>query len=196
MKIGSLIKDALILTVITLILGLALSGAKVATQPLVDKAAEESMIKAFNAVCEGYNSSENITGDALELFGEDGSKFAASLTSDSGVLKAFDSNGNLLGYIVSATSKGFGGQLNLIIGFDNDGNVTGVMYANTPSETPGVGMKTTKPEFLAKWEGKNDQNVAEVDTISGATISSTAFKEAVSYACSLIASAKTMEGGN
>lgn len=196
MKIGSLIKDALILTVITLILGLALSGAKVATQPLIDKAAEESLIKAYNEVCEGYSSSENITGDVLEIFGEDGSNFAASLTSDAGILKASDANGNVLGYIVSATSKGFGGKLNLIIGFNKDGEVTGVKYANTPSETPGVGMKTTKPEFLALWEGKSEIDVSEVDTISGATISSTAFKEAVSYACSLIAEAKNMDGGN
>lgn len=189
MKIGSLMKDAFILCAITLVLGLALSGAKVATQPLIDKAAEESKIKAFNEVCKGFYESEDITDKLTDVT----SDFSATLAEKEGVLKVYDESKNVLGYIVQCTSSGFGGKLNLIIGFDTDGKVTGVKYANTPSETPGVGMKTTKPEFLNSWVGHDTNDVSSVDTISGATISSTAFKEAVSMACLYASKAKEVQ---
>ena len=81
------------------------------------------------------------------------------------------------------TGKGFGGDLNLIIGFDTEGKCTGVKYKNTPSETPGLGMKTTKQDFLDRWLNKSVEDVSDVDTISGATVSSSAFKDIVSMAC-------------
>ena len=40
-----------------------------------------------------------------------------------------------------------------------------------------------------------NENVEEVDTISGATVSSTAFKEAMKLACMFASRAVTMDGG-
>lgn len=176
MKIGSLIKDALVLTVITFILGFALSGAKVATKPLIDKATAESTMKAYSKVCPKYASSEDIT-KSVESTNSD---FKAKLTA---VLECKDKDGNKIGYIVEGTGKGFGGNLNLVVGFDTTGKTIGVQYKNTPSETPGLGMKTTEGWFLDTWAGKTNDDVSEVDTISGATISSSAFKDIVSMAC-------------
>lgn len=181
MKIGSLIKDALILTAITLILGLALSGAKVATQPLVDKATEESTKRAYLKVCPGYSSSEDITSSVNVA----GGSFKAKLNK---VLECKNENGDKIGYIIEGTGKGFGGDLNLVIGFDSEGKTTGVEYKNTPSETPGLGMKTTERKFLDTWTDKTTDDVSSVDTISGATVSSSAFKDIVSMACFYIAS--------
>ena len=45
--------------------------------------------------------------------------------------------------------------------------------------------------FLSLFVGKKD--VSSVDTISGATISSTAFKEAVEDACIVVADIRTAE---
>lgn len=190
MKVGSLIKDALILFAITLVLGLALSVAKVVTQPAIDKAAAESQLKAFNAVCPGYSTADDLSNEFLEYKSQYKAKIRFSKDGKEAVLRAKDSSGNVIGYIIQATSKGFGGDLNLIIGFDIDGKITGVRYANTPSETPGVGMKTTKEDFLKKWVDKNSDDVDTVDTISGATISSTAFKEAMKLACDVCDEAK------
>ena len=83
----------------------------------------------------------------------------------------------------------------MIVGFDKTGNITGVRYANIPSETPGLGMKTTELSFLEKWIGYNHSNVSEVDTISGATMTSQAFKEAMSLAAMFASRAVTMDGG-
>lgn len=190
MKIGSIIKDSLILFAITLVLGLALSGTKVATQDAIDKANLEAKIKAYNEVCPGYSEFEDITGNFVNSKYDFAAKLNPDKAGNEGVIHVKDNGGNYIGYITQVTSKGFGGALNLIVGFDNDGNVTGVKYANTPSETPGVGMKTTKPDFLGSWVGKNTTDVANVDTISGATISSTAFREAMRLACQVVADAK------
>ena len=191
MKIGSIIKDTFMLFIITVVLVAILSVAKVGTQFAIDAANLEAQIKAFNEVCPGYNSSEDITTDVVGA----SAGYDASLNGEEPVLRCKNANGEVIGYIVQCTSKGFGGPLNLIVGFDKSGNVTGVRYANTPSETPGLGMKTTEQSFLDRWLNANSGTVADVDTISGATVSSTAFKQAVSLACMFANRAATMDGG-
>jgi electron transport complex protein RnfG len=191
MKIAGIIKDALMLFVITLVLVLVLSVAKVGTQSAIDKANLEAQKKAFNEVCPGFSTSEDITSDVIGA----SAGYDASTNGEEPVLRCKNAEGELIGYIVQCTSKGFGGPLNLIVGFDKDGNITGVRYANTPSETPGLGMKTTEMSYLDSWLNHNHSNVNEVDTISGATVSSTAFKQAVSFACMMADRAVNMDGG-
>ena len=191
MKIGSIIKDALILFLISLVLAAVLSVTKVGTQNAIDKANLEAQMKAFNEVCPGYYSSEDITSDVVGA----SAGYDASLNGEQPVLRCKNESGDIIGYIVQCTSKGFGGPLNLIVGFDKTGKVLGVRYANTPSETPGLGMKTTESWFLDSWVGRNTDDVSEVDTISGATVSSTAFKQAMSLACMFAGRATTMDGG-
>lgn len=191
MKFITIIKDTFMLLLITVVLVGILSIAKVVTQPAIDATNLSTKIKAFNEVCPGYSISEDITGDVVgALAGYD-----ASLNGDEPVLRCKNESGEIIGYIVQCTSKGFGGPLNLIVGFDKTGNVTGVRYADTPSETPGLGMKTTDKSFLDTWINVNSDSVKEVDTISGATVSSSAFKQAVSLACMFANRAVTMDGG-
>lgn len=191
MKFGSIMKDALMLFIITFVLVVILSVAKVGTQNAIDSANAAAQIKAFNEVCPGYSSSENIKDDVVGA----SAGYNASLNGDESVLRCKDSAGETIGYIVECTSKGFGGPLNLIVGFDKEGTITGVRYANTPSETPGLGMKTTEQSFLDSWLNHNSDDVSTVDTISGATVSSTAFKEAVSLACMFAGRAVQLDGG-
>ena len=191
MKVLSIVKDALMLFLITLVLVAILSAAKVGTQSAIDKTNEEARIKAFNEVCPGYFSSEDITGDVVGA----SAGYDASLNGDTPVLRCKNESGEIIGYIVQCTAKGFGGPLNLIVGFDKASNITGVRYSNTPSETPGLGMKTTEKSFLDSWISHNSNNVKEVDTISGATVTSTAFKQAMSLACMFAERAANMDGG-
>ncbi|MBR1453683.1 MAG: FMN-binding protein [Lachnospiraceae bacterium] len=192
MKFSSILKDASMLLVITAVLAVVLSVAKVGTQSAIDAANLAAQMKAFNEVCPGYNSNDNITGDVV---GASAGVDNASLNGDDAVLRCKNEAGDTIGYIVQCTSKGFGGPLNLIVGFDKEGNVTGVRYANTPQETPGLGMKTTEASFLEKWLNVNNETVSGVDTISGATVSSTAFKQAVTLACMFANRAVTLDGG-
>lgn len=191
MKSTSIVKDTLILVAITLVLVSILSVVKVGTQSAIDRTNAEAKLKSYNEVCAGYATSESITQDVVGA----SAGYDASLSSDDAVKRCKNENGEIIGYIVECTSKGYGGPLNLIVGFDKTGNITGVRYANIPSETPGLGMKTTELSFLEKWIGYNHSNVSEVDTISGATMTSQAFKEAMSLAAMFASRAVTMDGG-
>ena len=192
MKIGSIIKDTFMLFIITVVLVVILAFAKEGTKDAIAAANAAAQIKAFNEVCPGYGASESIKNDVV---GASAGYNASLMPGDDAVLRCKDGSGETIGYIVQCTSKGFGGALNLIVGFDTKGNITGVRYANTPSETPGLGMKSTKIEYLQSWENHNSDDVDSVDAISGATVTSTAFKEAMKLACMFASRAATMDGG-
>lgn len=191
MGIKSIIKDTLTLVVITVVLVLLLSAAKVITEPAINKAYNETKLKSYNEVCNGYAEGEDITGDVVGA----SAGYRASLIGDDSVKRCKNASGEIIGYIVECTSNGYGGPLNLIVGFDKKGNISGVRYLNMPKETPGLGMKTTEKSFLDSFIGHNLNDLSEVDAISGATISSDAFKEAVSLASMFASRAVTMDGG-
>lgn len=191
MKFSSIIKDTLMLFLITVVLVAILAFAKEGTKDAIAAANKAAEMKAFNEVCPGYASSENIKDDVVGA----SAGYNASLNGEDAVLRCKNESGEMIGYIVKVTSKGFGGPINLIVGFNKEGTITGVRYANIPQETPGLGMKTTESWFLDSWLNHNHSNVDEVDTISGATTSSTAFKQAVLLACMMADRAVTMDGG-
>lgn len=191
MKMVAIIKDTFVLFIITFILVLSVAFVKVSIQDIVDASNNAAAMKAYVEVCPDYASSENIQNDVVGA----SAGFDASLNGDDAVLRCKNSKDEIIGYIVKCTSKGFGGPLNLIVGFDKSAKITGVRYAETPKETPGIGMKTTEMPFLNSWVGHSSNDVSTVDTISGATVSSTAFKEAMSLACMFANRAATMDGG-
>lgn len=86
------------------------------------------------------------------------------------------------GYVFKVKDKGFGGAYSVMVGIDADGKVTGAkLMENT--ETPGLGSKTAAPDFTGRFIGKTGAEIAGVETITGATISSDAFKRCVALAC-------------
>ncbi len=191
MDVKKIIKDTFILVSITVLLVSILSVVKVITKNQIDKINEENKFKGYSAVCPGYAYGENIVNDVVGA----SAGYDASLDGDEAVKRCKDANGTTIGYIVECSSKGYGGLLHLIVGFDKSANITGVRFASTPSETPGLGMKVTEDSYLDKWININQSNVSEVDAISGATKSSNAFKEAISLACMFAKRAVTMDGG-
>ena len=191
MKLNSIIKDTLMLFAITLVLGVILSVAKVYTQKSIDAANLAAKLEAFNEVCPGYSSSDNIEPDVVGA----SAGYNASLYGEDSILRCKNASGEIIGYIVQTTSRGYGGPLNIIVGFDKTGNITGVRYATVPEETPGLGMKSTQKSFLDSWLNHNSDNVDEVDGITGATITSDAFRQAMNLACMFANRAVTLDGG-
>ena len=59
------------------------------------------------------------------------------------VHKTADKSGKPLGAAVESTTTGFGGDLKVLVGFDNDGKILGYTILET-SETPGLGAKADK----------------------------------------------------
>ena len=97
----------------------------------------------------------------------------------------------LEGWCLSVNSKGYGGNINFIVGIDKNGTVKGINILNH-SETPGLGAKSTEPEFYGQFADKSSMplkvvkggasNPDEIAAISGATITSNAVTSGVNAA--------------
>ena len=100
--------------------------------------------------------------------------------------------GELVGYAVEAyTDKGFGGRIDLMVGFTPDGNIYNTALLHH-TETPGLGdkMDAAKSNFSEQFNNKSPEEYTlkvkkdggGVDAITAATISSRAFCDGVQRA--------------
>lgn len=86
---------------------------------------------------------------------------------------------NKAGMAVTSEYKGFGGAVTVMTGINADGQITGVTVTKH-AETPGLGTKAMTVEHLAQYltlkevVGGHIKNDANIDAISGATITSNA----------------------
>ena len=97
------------------------------------------------------------------------------------ILMAAKDNGGA-GYVFQIEDTGYGGAYVVMIGMDNDGKITGAKLLEH-SETPGLGAKTESADFTGQFVGRDKNSLDGIETISGATISSTAFIRCVEAAC-------------
>ena len=167
----SIIKNAIILTLITLVAGTALAFIYSITKEPIRIAQEQATAQAYQQVFKSAKEFEEIKLDEDIKIG-DSTIYAVS--------KATDGN-NVLGYVMTASSKGYGGQIKLAIGIDLKGSITGISILDASNETPGLGAKVTEDKFTSQFNGLNLQGVqTDVDAISGATFSTNGVKNAVS----------------
>lgn len=100
---------------------------------------------------------------------------------------AFDASGKPAGRVVFAKTRGYGGDIEVIIGINRKGEVAGIKILKH-NETPGLGTKALAESFLKQFYGKKRENVklkkddaknGKIDSITGATITSRAVTNAV-----------------
>ena len=193
---NALIKDALKLVIITVVAGLVLGAVYGITKgPIADQEAKAQM-EAYKTVFPKASDFKEVDGFSEEA----ASKIIAANENpieghDSDVIssavEAVDASGEALGYIFKiTTSKGYGGDIQLTVGIQSDGTVTGVSFLSI-SETAGLGMKAKEPSFYEQYVGKNPTKFAvskdggdgeQIDALSGATITSRAVTGAVNAA--------------
>ena len=98
------------------------------------------------------------------------------------IYEALDSSGNIIGYTISLDTKGYGGNIELLVGVSTDSKVAGIKVLNH-GETPGLGAKSAEPEFQDRFLDKSAESELtvvkeettsenEVQAISSATITS------------------------
>ncbi len=180
-EIKSMLKDAAILLVITLLAGLILGGVyQVTKEPIAAQEAKKKQ-EACQEVFETAASFE-------EILEEDGptSAFVVSggIQADiDEVMQALDASGNVLGYVITVTShEGYGGDIRFSMGVNNDGSLNGISILSI-SETAGLGMRADevlKPQFAGKSAEQFEYTKTgaasdnQIDAISGATITTNA----------------------
>ena len=85
---------------------------------------------------------------------------------------------NNVGFIFMITTSGYGGEIKLICGVDPAGKIikTAVL---AQTETRGLGTPVFEEGHAGQYRGKDRNSIESVQAISGATISSKAFKKGI-----------------
>ena len=184
---NKLVKDALILTCITVIAGFALGLVYEITKAPIAKAEDEALQRAYQTVFADADSFKDIDGfdsDKATAFVKEAGYTDETIDN---CVQAVDASGNPLGYVITVTtSAGYGGNITFSIGITNDGVINGYSITSI-AETAGLGMKardtgdgTFSSQFLNRTAeiftvtktGAKDSS--EIDAISAATITSKA----------------------
>ena len=181
---NKILKNTLILTAITLIAGLGLGLVHEITLNPIAQAQEKAKKEAWQAVFPDAKLDEFKETDVDQ-------KAAKQAISDLGVNATIDEVCTVgdTGYVITTTDKdGYGGDIQVSVGIQSDGTVTGVSFLSI-SETAGLGMKAKEDSFSSQFAGKQVESFEvtktgatsddQIDAISGATITSSAVTSAV-----------------
>ena len=94
-----------------------------------------------------------------------------------GIFRAEKSDGNILGYLFMISTAGYGGDINLICGIDNYGKIIKTEVLSH-TETKGMTDPVFSDPHQSQYIGK-DKNLIGILAVTGATVSSTAYKNGV-----------------
>ncbi|MEF2767626.1 MAG: RnfABCDGE type electron transport complex subunit G [Dorea phocaeensis] len=185
---NKIIKNTLILTVITLVAGLGLGFVYEITKEPIAQAQEAAKKEAWQAVFPEADLDEFEPMDVDQ-------KAADKVIKDLGIKGSIDEVCTVGedGYVITTTdSEGYGGDIKITVGITADGTVNGVSILSI-SETAGLGMKAKEPAFYEQYQGKQTEKFVvskdggdgePIDALSGATITSRAVTGAVNAALS------------
>ena len=164
----------LALLIISAVAGLLLSG----TDALTKERIATQTIEAANAARQSVLTSADVF-EALEL------------PEGSPLLSCYEGtkDGNVVGYVAQTSVSGYGGPIEVTTGIGMDNVITGVTVGGAGfSETPGLGAKTKDAKYTEQFKGLTAPvvNKQDVDSLSGATISSGAVVSGVNRAADYI----------
>ncbi len=189
---NKIIKNTLILTVITVVSGLLLGIVYGITKEPIAAAQENTKQEAYRAVLSDaseFKELEDFDADSAAALLEENGYSSDEITE---VVEGLDASGELTGYVVNVTSsEAYDGELELSVGIASDGTVKGVEMLSI-SETAGLGMKADEAEFKDQFKDKKVEKFSytksgeegddKIDAISGATITTNAVTNAVDSA--------------
>ncbi len=176
------VKLGLFLLITCAIVGLGVSYTNALTAPII---AESERLAQEQGLMEVYSDAEEIKDETEKYLG-----------SEDSVLKQVNvayKAGKAVGVIYTVESKGFGGNIKTLVGFDITSNTITSIKVLSHSETAGLGAKATEPWFAERFQGKSastdlevvknaPQGENEVQAITAATITSKAVTSGVNEA--------------
>lgn len=183
---NKILKNALILTLITLISGLGLGFVYEVTKDPIAAAQDAAKKEAWQAVFNEVDIEDFKAMDVDQKAADEAVKSLGIKASVEEVCEAGDE-----GFVVTTVdSEGYGGDIKITVGIKADGTVNGISILSI-NETAGLGMKATEPEFYEQYQGKQTDNFyvskdggegEAINAISGATFTSRAVTGAVNTA--------------
>ena len=168
----SIIRPILVLGVICLIVSGLLAVTNGVTAPIIELNNIRTTQEAYLSVLPEGTTAEDLT------------ELTVNNTEKVGAVSAVRTSDGA--YAVKSTGKGFDGALiTTILGFDADGNICGI-WSDSSTQTAGMGSKCDDPSFTQQFLGLgSDAEITlnvDVQQVSGSTVSSVAFVDAVNSA--------------
>lgn len=176
-KESNFVSMVLSLLIITLVSGLSLGFINDLTAGPKAKAKLEKKIKALKLVLPAFDN--NPVKEVSKVISEQG-KDSIEL------YPAFAENNFIGAAVIGSSEKGFSGLVKIMIGFTEKGKIENIEVLEQ-KETPGLGTKMKGEKFLKQFRGidpttynlKVKKDGGDIDALTGATITSRAFGEAV-----------------
>jgi len=168
------------LLIITVISGFSLGFVNDLTSGPKARARLERKIKALKLVLPAFTNNPV----------EQGITVKSDQAKDSVEIYPATENTELVGTaVIGSSDKGFSGTVKLMVGFKPEGTINNIVVLEQ-KETPGLGTKMKDDKFISQFRDKNPETFVlkvkkdggDVDALTGATISSRAFDEAVQTA--------------
>ncbi len=193
-------RAAINLTAITLVAGLALSSVYLLTRDAIEEQKLAASAASYREVCpeaEDFIHDEALDAAVEALAGAPYSD-AYGRTYINDVIVGVTADSTQAGYVISVTSAdGFDGAITLSVGISSDGTVNGISFTEL-NETAGMGMKCGEDDFKNQFAGVSVDSFTlnkaggstadnEIDSVSGASISSGAVVNAVNTALAFYA---------
>ncbi|MBO5682740.1 MAG: FMN-binding protein, partial [Clostridia bacterium] len=157
--------------------GIDATGKIVTDCPAEDKSAIESAMAKIAA----------ITTSDVDLSGFEG--------ISSSVLSVKSTSAG--SYIVDVTAKGYTSKygaapIHIRVSITEEGKIIDTLTVSQ-SESAGIGDACAKEEFYSQFDGKTEENYGEIDAITGATVTTNAYKKAILEAFKAVS---IIKGGN
>lgn len=168
------LKLGVILLVITVVSAGILAFSNNATK---DKIAELKLAGSAEAL-------EEIFGDGYEFESLDENETAELTDEESSVTEIIEvqKGDSVEGYAIKTSTSGYGGDV-IVLTAIAEGEILG-MRVLEHEETKGIGSRATEPEYVEMFTGQ-DTSEAATETVTGATVTSTAVLKGVNESLDL-----------
>ena len=191
---NKIVKNTLILTLITVIAGVLLGAVYEVTKTPIAQSQETAKKEAWQAVFSDVKLDDFKAEDVDK-------KAADKAVKDMGVNATIDEvcTAGDAGYVITTTDKdGFGGNIQITVGIKKDGTINGVSILSI-SETAGLGMKAKNADFQEQFVGlpatgnleyTKTGEEGKIDALSGATVTTNAMTNGTNAAIAFYNSMK------
>lgn len=180
-----LIKTALTLFFIAALVAVLLAFANYVTAPIIAHSAKERLNQSLNS----------LMAEAVTFESVDDHTMVETAVPVLAVYRGLDKTDAETGYCIHVAPTGYSDTIEMIVAIDKEGAVSGVRILSI-SDTPGIGMKVSSDvDFQNSVLGISEiinivksapVNPNDVQVISGASVSSTAYLDGVNTAIEIV----------
>ena len=143
-----------------------------------------AVVNSFTAPVSAANATERENAARRAVIPDAADFKTVDLALPDGVVSAYegvDAGGETLGYVFTVEGKGFGGTIQVLCVIGMDGRIRTCRTMDVSSETTTLGGQTANESYTGQYAGQ-DASLSGVSAISGATITSTAYRGCVETA--------------